>query len=193
MSDRWDNSSQKFGAFSGDGGAAQDDSIKASLDVLHTNASWLVSNIAVIDKASIKLATKTLVDWTAAAQPLFTITGGPIRVIGIIGTILVDLRNISMSLSIVGTVTTPSASVNIASALQCQDDLAGAVYQLNATFGSILVVTDVGIIGATGGEFIMPIGGINMTSDAIENTGGSIRWDILYRRMSPASTLIAVV
>lgn len=171
-----------LGAYTADAGADDEDTVMAHLDLIYADT-------AVIDVAALRVATKTVTDWTAAAQPLFTITGGPIRVIGIIGTILVTIKGTTMNLSVVATVTTPSASVDIASLLDCNGDLAGGIYQLNATFGSALVATPAGIIGATGGEFIMPIGGINMTSGAVEDSGGSIRWDILYQKLHASSAL----
>lgn len=185
LGDRWSNSSNKLGSFSGDGGAAQDSSIKASLDLAHTDLDTIIVGAA-------RVATKTLVAWTAAAQNLFTITGGPIRVLSLTGTILVDIKDVAMNLSIVAAVTTPTASVDIASVLACQNDDAGGIYTVNATFGSIMVSTDAGILAAEGAEFIMPIGTINMTSSAVEDGGGSIRWDIVYRRLSPASRLVPV-
>ena len=100
------------------------------------------------------------------------------------------LKHVIMNLSLVATVTTPEASVNIASLLDCDQDATGTIYQLNPTFGSVLVATTAGIIGATGGEFIMPIGGINMTSGAVEDGGGSIRWNILYQKLHASSALV---
>ena len=41
--------SDKFGAFSGDGGAAQDDSVKASLDLAHTDLDTIIAALVVVD------------------------------------------------------------------------------------------------------------------------------------------------
>lgn len=45
--------SDKFGGFSGDGGAAQDDSVKASLDLAHTDLDAILEDTANLDKGQL--------------------------------------------------------------------------------------------------------------------------------------------
>lgn len=183
MFGRYDNNEQRLGLFSGDGGANQDDSVKASLDLAHTDLDALIAGGSLS-------VTKTLINWSAAAQTLFTVAGGPIRVIYLCGIVAVDIKDVSMSLSLVGAVTTPSGNTDIASALQCQNDVAGTIYTVNGTFGSIMVATTVGILTATGAKFIMPPGVINMTSSAVEDAGGSIVWSMIYQKLNSDVTVV---
>jgi len=53
--------SDKAGAFTGDGGAAQDDSVKASLDLAHTDLDTLISEVADIPQSD------NAVTWNATA------------------------------------------------------------------------------------------------------------------------------
>ena len=136
-----------------------------------------------------RVVTKIITNWTAAAQDLFVISGGPIRVISIIGTVIVQLRAITMNLSIVAAITTPSGNTDIASLLDCNADDIGTLYTLNATFGGALVETTVGIAANLAGDFVMPMGTINMTSGAIENAGGTVKWDMLYQKLRTSSSV----
>jgi len=134
-------------------------------------------------------AEKLLTNWTAAAQNLFIVTGGPIRVISIFGEVQVTLKATPMNLSLVAAVTTPSGNVDIASALDCNADAKGTLYKLNTTFGGTMVAVTAGITDSPWTEFIMPTGTINMTSSAVEDGGGSILWRMTYQPL----TTIAVV
>ncbi len=184
MSDRYSNEDKLIGGFSGDGGAAQDDSIKASLDLAHTDLD------TILDGAPL-LVTKTLLDWTAAAQNLFVVAGGPIRVLSITGIVVATIKGTTMNLSIVAAITAPSGNTNIASLVDCNGDLVGNLYTLNATFGSALVSTAAGIAANGNSDFIMPPGTINMTSGAVEDGNGSIVWRMLYQKLALGSTVAA--
>ena len=64
--------SDKLGTFSGDGGANQDDSIKASLDLVHTDLDTLISKLATgVGQVQIIQTTESL-DQAAASYDLFT-------------------------------------------------------------------------------------------------------------------------
>lgn len=117
--------------------------------------------------------------WSAAAQDLFVVAGGPIRVISLTGTVTAAIKATTMNLSLVAAVTTPSGSIDIASNVDCTNDDPGTILTLNSAFGSALVELTNGV-GANGGDFIMPIGTINMTSEAVDNEGAGIRWDIEF-------------
>ncbi len=190
LGSRWDNGSQIAGGFSGDGGSAQDDSIKASLDLAHTDLNTIIADTSIIDITALRITTKIVNNWTAAAKDLFDISGGPIRVISIIGTVIAQLRAVTMNLSIVAAVTTPSGNIDIASLLDCNADDIGTLYTLNATFGSALVETTSSIAANLASDFVMPMGTINMTSGAIENTGGTIEWDMLYQKLRTSSSVV---
>ncbi len=182
--DRWDNGQVLLGGFSGDGGAAQDDSVKASLDLAHTDLDTILQTAPT-------LATKTLLDWTAAAQGLFVVTGGPIRVLSITGIVAATIKAVTMNLSIVAAVTAPAGNTDIASLLDCNANAVGTLYTLNSTFGGALVATAAGVAANGHSDIIMPAGTINMTSGAIEDGSGSIIWRMLYQKLATASAVAA--
>ncbi len=165
-------------------GTAADDNIKALLDLIYADT-------AAIDPATPRLVTKTLVDWSAAAQNLFVVSGGPIRVLSITGIVAATIKNTTMNLSIVAAVTAPSGNVDIASVLDCDQDAVGTLYTLNATFGSALVATTAGIAPNGHADFIMPPGTINMTAGAVEDGSGSIVWRMLYQKLATGSAVAA--
>ena len=64
----------RLGGFSGDGGAAQDDSVKASLDLAHTDLDAIIADTTTL----LQKATKAITLSTAAVpvtETLFTVTG----------------------------------------------------------------------------------------------------------------------
>ncbi len=76
--------SDKTGGFSGDGGAAQDDSVKASLDLAHTDLDAIIASIAA---GVPQLATKAIADMTGFdTAAVFTVTGDVmVQVFGVVG------------------------------------------------------------------------------------------------------------
>lgn len=64
--------SDKIGAFSGDGGAAQDDSVKASLDLAHTDLDALISKLATGAGSVQMVATTESLNQAAGDYDLFT-------------------------------------------------------------------------------------------------------------------------
>jgi hypothetical protein len=70
--------SDKLGAFTGDGGAAQDDSVKASLDLAHTDLDALISKLATgVGQVQIAATTEDL-NQAASTYDLFTGTTQPV-------------------------------------------------------------------------------------------------------------------
>lgn len=127
-------------------------------------------------------------------DPLFDITGGPIKLIeitGIVTTTIVGAANGKL----VYTTTTPAASVDMsAGAVAIDDDAAGTSYQTINTTGIFTPVT-AGIVKEANAfatmptQFLLPIGTIKFNASAARV--GVIKWYVRYVPLSPNSRVVA--
>ena len=126
----------------------------------------------------------------AAADNLFTITGGPILVtdfVGIVTTVIGD--NIS-TCQIKEVVTEPAGTVNLSTAVAITSDAAGTSYTFTVVNPAVLTPTTAGVfIPVPRIAWLLPIGTINATCSAA-NTG-VIKWYMSYFMLSQYSEVVA--
>ncbi len=186
LGDRHSNSNALVGAFSGDGGAAQDDSIKASLDLAHTDLDALITAHTAIEMCVEKSDGGVLV----GDDPLFTITGGPILLKSIIGivtdTIGANATNFNLEVDVAAPVNTYALSTAVAIA----DDAIGTSYTITAATPGVFTPTTIGAIDQLPiNDILIPIGTI-MGKSTAANTG-NIKWYLIYKPLSPNSVVVA--
>lgn len=123
---------------------------------------------------------------------LFVITGGPVlaQLFGIVTTVLDGSSNGDLQID----VTTPEGTVDLNAAPVAIDaDAAGTMYMcLNSTSVFTPVTAGAVIIdkvAAPIAEFVLPIGTVIFRSSAAQT--GVIEWYMLYRKLSPLSTVVA--
>jgi len=183
--------SDKLGGFSGDGGAAQDDSVMASLDLVNTDTAAILADTAAIQPGAKMIATSTLTDWGAADATIFTVANGPVKC-KLWGEVLQTVKATPMDLSIQAKTTAPGTDVVIASTLECNADAIGTIYKMNATFGSAMVAVTAGCTDDSGVEFILPPGVLEFRSATAEDGGGSIKWYLQYEPLLATATVTGV-
>jgi hypothetical protein len=130
----------------------------------------------------------------SGTDPLFTISGGPIKLIeitGIVTTLIVGAANAKLTYTTVA----PAATVDMsAGAVAIDDDAAGTSYQTINTTGIFTPVT-AGIVKEANAfatkptQFLLPPGslGLNCTAARV----GVIAWYLRYVPLSPNSRVVA--
>lgn len=126
----------------------------------------------------------------AGADPLFTVTGGPIlvtKIVGIVTTAITGAANGTLQ----ATTTTPSATVALSTTVAINDDAAGTSYRFVGATGVLTPVTDGAVIidpvTVADCEFLVPIGNINFLGSAARD--GVIKWYMTYKPLSPNSVV----
>lgn len=130
----------------------------------------------------------------ATADPIFDITGGPIKVleiVGIVTTLIVGASNGKLQITTVA----PAATVDMSAAAVAMDDKAvgTSIRHINTT--SILTPVTAGFVmegnafATQDVQFLCPIGSIKFTCDAAR--AGVIKWYLRYVPLSPNSRVVA--
>lgn len=125
-------------------------------------------------------------------DPIFTITGGPVRakIVGLVTTIIGGAANGKLRI----TTTTPAATVDMnAGAVAIDNDAAGTSYR-NIGATSVFTPVTAGMViidpvTVEDCEFLLPIGTVNFNSSAAQS--GVIAWYMTYWPLSPASVVVA--
>lgn len=125
---------------------------------------------------------------------LFTITGGPIKVLEIVGIVTTIIGGASSG-KLTITTTTPAATVDMsAGAVAIDDDAAGTSYRhINTT--AVLTPVTAGFVmcgnafATEDTAFLCPIGSIGFNCTAAQT--GVIKWYLRYVPLSPSSRVAA--
>ena len=125
-------------------------------------------------------------------DPLFTITGGPVRckIVGIVSTVLVGAGNGEL----VMTTTTPAATVDLNDeSVSISADAAGTSYH-NVGAASVFTPTTAGVVlidpvTVEETSFILPIGTVSFSTSAAQT--GNIKWYMTWCGLSPDSKVVA--
>lgn len=125
-------------------------------------------------------------------DPLFTITGGPIRakIVGIVSTVIGGTANGTLCI----TTTTPSSNFLLnAGSVAIDSDAAGtSYYNVGAT--SVFTPVTAGAVildpvTVEESEFILPIGTVYFSTNTARS--GVIKWYMTYEPLSPDSQVVA--
>jgi len=125
----------------------------------------------------------------AVADPLFTITGGPIIVtefVGIVTTVIGGAANCQIQI----VVTEPAGTVNLSTDVAISSDAAGTSYTFTAATPGVLTPTTAGALDQLPKNYwLCPIGTIQADTDAAQT--GVIAWYMVYKPLSPTSVVTA--
>lgn len=176
------------------GAVTTKDSIMAYIKQLVTaNITQVALDLATVQNAPWKCVEKTDGAVLTGDDDLFTISGGPVlaQIFGLVTTAIgANAANFDLQID----VTEPAATVDLnAAPVACTDDAAGTIYMCLDSTSVFTPVTAGAVIidkvAAPITEFILPAGTVILRSSAA-NTG-VIAWYMLYRQMSPNSTVVA--
>jgi len=131
-----------------------------------------------------------------ATQNIFTVSGGRIAVVSLVGTVTTVIGGTATTLS-VGLVPTTgtAAAASLATAVAITSKEVGTVVSLGATLGAALIVG--GTSGNAGGgaaiddgtKVLVPQGTISITTSA--STTGAMSWDLVYVPLDAGAQVVA--
>ena len=162
------DSASKIGAYTGpESGIAQDDNIKAAVDLVKTDTEAVIvdgTQAATQTAMDEKCISVDLASLAAGANVLFTVAGGPIKLIEIVGIVTTGIQAQSTLIGYNVAVTTPAGDVAFGTdgtALEINGDAAGTLYTWDGVIAADLVATTAGVAlgqasGATTGLIIPP-------------------------------------
>lgn len=131
----------------------------------------------------------------SGSDDLFTITGGPIKILEITGIVTTQIGAGTTNVKLQITTTDPAATVDMnAAAVDIDADAVGTSYQTINTTGIFTPVTagyvkEANSFATTPTTFLAPIGTIKLNSDAART--GNIKWYLRYVPLSQNSRVAA--
>lgn len=172
---------------------------KSIADALGSNGSTITrtfnANIAGEFLALPRSVEKSDGSVTSGTDDLFTITGGPIHVLSIVGIVTTVIGAGTTNVKLQITTTEPAATVDMsAGAVDIDGDAAGTSYSsINTT--AVFTPVTAGFVmrgnafATNETQFLCPIGTIKLNSDATRT--GVIKWYLRYVPLSPSSLVVA--
>jgi len=123
-----------------------------------------------------------------ATESIFTVTGGRVRVTGLVGQVTTAADATVTNLSIVST-PAAGAALTLASVVAIASTAMNSVISLPATLGSALGVTAPGGGQSPLYELIIPPGSIQIVTSAAN--AGAAKWDLTYVPFDDAGSVAA--
>jgi hypothetical protein len=124
-----------------------------------------------------------------AADPLFTVAGGPIMITEFVG-IVTTLIGGAANMTIQETTTAPAATTVFSTTVAIDDDAVGTSYTFTAASPSVLTPTTAGVIpNVPRLGWLAPIGTIQALGSAAQD--GVIAWYMSYVPLTPDSVVTA--
>lgn len=141
--------------------------------------------------AAINLGTKVSTSGKTVPQnansALFTVTGGRVVVLGIVGEVTTVIGGTTPSAKLVANPTTGTDS-DITSAVAISSDPVGNLYGVATVGGALAVLESVAPLNQT--PFVVKAGTIDLNVSAADATG-AIKWDLFYVPLDPGASVTA--
>lgn len=131
-------------------------------------------------------ATATLPQTAQAA--LYTIAGGRVLVLGIVGEVTTVIQTQANNTKLVGNPTTGS-DVDLCAVLSITAKEVGALFGITGLFSDAMVGANAGATVAPRNAVILPVGTLDLNC-AASNTG-SVKWSVWYVPLDDGATLVA--
>lgn len=141
--------------------------------IIQNSAVRLISEGILVQRATATLPATT-------AQNIFTITGGRILLVALVGEVTTIIQAQATTVKVTSTPTTGSA-IDLSSAASDVNalEVGGRISLANPpAAATALVKTNAGFTNLPGVRTIVPIGTISYTTGATST--GSIKWDLIY-------------
>ncbi len=190
----------QLGAFTGPAaGAAQDDNAKASLDLAHTDLDAIIvdgTEAATQTTMDEKCILASITTVATGEDVLFTVAGGPIKIIEIVGIVTGTIQAQSTLINYNVAVTAPAGDVVFGTdgtALEINADAVGTLYTWNGVIANDLLATTSGVaLGMASGTttgLVVPPGDIELSSTAAST--GTIEFSMRYQPLDEGVTVTA--
>lgn len=148
------------------------------------------SSLRLVDAGQlVSRATATLP--ATAAQNIFTISGGRIFLIALVGEVTTIIQAQSTTVKVTSTPTTGSAIDMSSTGTDINAlEVGGRISLANPpAAATALVKTNAGYTNLQGVRVVVPIGNISYTTGATST--GSIKWDLIYVPLDTGATVVA--
>jgi len=152
---------------------------------INTNASLLQVGRAVFG-GRVDRATATLPQ--TAQSALFTVSGGKVAILGIVGEVTTAIQNQANNTKIVSNPTT-GTDVDLCAVLNIANDEIGTLYGITGTFATAMVGVNAGAGVMCSQPVVVPPGTIDLNC-AASNTG-SVKWSIWWLPLDDGATVTA--
>jgi hypothetical protein len=139
--------------------------------------------------------TGVLVSKSAAALPqtnqsaLFTVTGS-VQILAISGFVTVDIGAVPNATKLVANPTV-GADVDLCATNDITGDTVGTMYSITGTFANPMIATASGAHESQANPITVAAGTIDINCAGSDGGGGRTQWVILYRAMSPGSSVVS--
>lgn len=141
-----------------------------------------------------ELGGRRYTDRATAALPqtaqgsLFTITGGRIEVLGIVGEVTTVIQTQANNTKIVGVPTTGTA-VDLCAVLNISAKEVGTLFGITGTFATAMVGANAGASVMCATPVVVPIGAIKL--DCAASNTGSVKWTLVWRPVDAGADVAA--
>lgn len=171
----------QLGAFTGPAaGTAQDDNVKASLDLVH--------NVA---EASATTVLTTIVN---GLNDIFTVSG-TVQIIEIVGIVTTQIEAKSCLINYSMNPTTPAGDTVFGTdgtAVEINGDLVGNLYTWDGVIAADLTSTVNGVaLGMPAPTLIVPAGSLECAAVVATSATGAITFTIRYKPLTPGATVVS--
>lgn len=122
-----------------------------------------------------------------AAAPLFTVAGGKVAVMAIVGEVTTVIGGTTPAAKLVANPTV-GADVDIVTAVAITDDPVGNVYGVATVGGALSVLESVAPLNQT--PFVVKPGTIDLNVSAA-NATGAIKWSLFYVPLDDGASVVA--
>lgn len=145
-----------------------------------------VTGLAELQGIKVSRATGTLPASTTEA--LFTIAGGRVLLLGIVGEVTTAIQNQACNTKLTANPTT-GTDVDICAVLSIANDEIGCLYGITGLFSDAMVGSNAGAGVWPRNPVVLPAGTLDL-STAATNTG-SVKWDLWYVPLDTSATVTA--
>lgn len=123
----------------------------------------------------------------AGTEALFTVSGGRVLILGLIGEVTVAIQNQANDTKLTANPTV-GTSVDLCAALNIANDELGALYSITGAFTDAMIG---GVAGAVGipEPFVVPEGTIDL--DCAATNTGEIKWSLWYVPLDAGASVAA--
>ena len=142
-----------------------------------TNTSRLIDSILSVRAAAALPQTGQSI--------LFTVTGGRVRLISIIGAITANIGGVANDTQLLFGVTALCANLNITGAV------AGGRFSITGTFGNPLILTLISVpLASQATTLVLPTGNLILDCDGSDGGAGRIAWTAEYLPLEPGAKML---
>jgi len=129
---------------------------------------------------------KKTISSIATSGDLFTVSGGPIKVIELVGVVTTGIGASTTRVRLLVDPTEPTTNTDLCAQLDINANAAGTVFTITGTFTDPMVATTNGVIAGLTTAFIVPQGTIEY-ANADDAETGVVDWCLRYQPLVPGA------